>query len=83
MEFLLANSTLKEVKVENYDYDILNSAENINMDIQFFLNLLLLIFTIKNLFNGRKWCYERQFKPHKLYCINCNALLVLICLNIG
>ena len=80
-QIFLLNSTLKMTNTPNfnYDYDILIPAENINMDIQFVLSLILLIIAIKNLFNVKKWCFEKQVKPHKLYCINSNALLVVIC----
>lgn len=80
-QILLLNSTLKMTNTRdfNYDYDILIPAENINMDIQFLLNLILFFICIKNLFNVKKWCFEKQVKPYKLYCINSNALLVVIC----
>jgi len=80
-QMALLNSTFKMPNPtnSNYDFDILNPAENINMDIQFILNLFLFVLAIKNLKNVKKWCYEKQVKPYKLYCINSNALLVLIC----
>ena len=80
-QIFLLNSTLKMTNTPNfnYDYDILIPAENVNMDIQFVLNLILFIIAIKNLFNVKKWCFEKQVKPYKLYCINSNALLVVIC----
>lgn len=76
----LWNSTIVEKKGNNYDYDIINGYENINMDIQFSCNLILLIVTIKNFFNVRKWCIQKQVKPYKLYCIHSNTLIVLLCI---
>ena len=76
---ILLNSTLQDAEGNNYDYDILNGYENINMDIQFILNIFLLLFTIKNLINVKKWCNEKKVKPYQLYCINANSILILIC----
>lgn len=80
-QIFLINSTLKMTNTPdfNYDYDILIPAENINMDIQFVLSLILFTIAIKNLCNVKKWCFEKQVKPYKLYCINSNALIVVIC----
>ena len=75
----LLNSTITGKEGNNYDYDIINSYENINMDFQFSCNLFLLILTIKNFINVRKWCFQKQVKPFKLYCINANALIVVLC----
>lgn len=61
-----------------YEYDILNDYENLNMDIQFALSLILLFAIIKNLFNVKFWCKENKVKPYKLYCINCTALSIII-----
>lgn len=63
---------------KNYDFDILNKYENINMDIQLTLNILLFIKTFINLKNIPKWCNEKNVKPYKLYCINSNCLTLLI-----
>ena len=65
---------------DSYEFDILNIYENINMDIQLFFTLMLLILALRNLFNVRKWCKEKKVKPNKLYCINSNALLIIICI---
>lgn len=64
---------------DRYEFDILNLYENINMDIQLLFTLMLLLLALRNLFNVRKWCKEKKVKPNKLYCINSNALLIIIC----
>jgi len=62
-----------------YQYDILNFYENINMDFQLCVTLMLLALTLRNFFNVKIWCREKKVKPNKLYCINSNALLIILC----
>lgn len=76
----LLNSTLTKPERTNFDYDIINDYENINMDFQLCCNLLLLGLTLNNFLNVRKWCLQKQVKPYKLYCINSNALIVVLCI---